>query len=222
MNKRSFFVAVSILMLYMGCATIPQPVLIPQTSAGNRALPAQWRTVLVIDPVKQFRNAYTDAEIPESKTGFKGYFKALNDQTIKHTTAIFSRKNLKIYKGSDLPADQLSELNKVLPEFIRDPEVLISHRQVNAAYLPVFQRLKAAAGAEAVLIFTYNVKAGAAEYFSICSGQLAPSTSTTDMTAYLIDAQTGEVVWQNELFYRELLEHFYLKKLLTALFQDLM
>lgn len=201
--------------IFIGCATSPKPILIQQPSSSNQeGVPPEWKTIFLLTPKLTYQDVQTEAELLPDQYGGKTTSKDIVD----FASNVIEQKGLRVLQEHDLTPNQKSQLTVTLAALHDHAGAILKQRNEKEGFLADFRELSEIAGAEGVMGHVLKVKVGAGSYWDPNTGAIASSASTSHILAFLVDATTGEVVWKNEVFFRDVPTTKLLTKSLGMLF----
>ncbi len=214
--KRSWLLCLlTVFTMLIGCATSPKPIVIQQPSIGSREVVApDWDTVFLLTPKLTYKNVQTEEELVPNQYAAE----ATSKEIVDFANNAIGQKGFRVLQENDLTPDQKTQLTVTLTALTDQAEDLLKQQKEKKSFLAYFRELYEIAGAEGVLVHVLKVKVGAGSYWDPNTGSIASSTSTSHIIAFLLDGTTGEVVWKNEVFFRDVPTTNLLNKSLGMLF----
>ena len=176
-----------------------------------------WTAVFIMPPLMDYRDVRTEKELLPNLVG--GQATARN---VTETASRFLRSSgFKTFDENGLRPDQ----KKALDESLKSLGIQIDEwvRRSKGKQLPVsfVRQLCSETNAQAVLFNLLKVKLGEGAFWDPNSGMIAPGANTSQIVAFLVDVETGDIVWRNELFLRDKPDTQIFNKSLEMLFSKL-
>ncbi len=190
-----------ILLLAVGCAQ--KPMLVPHAYLNNiDASRNSLNRIVLVEPKISFKEVATDQELdPELYGGgsLAEFVKNNVKETVRH-------KNIDIINVDEI-ADVDSNLKlDILPNLSQNSDKLLRQRFDKKSISNDLMKIRDVTGADGIIFHYITVKVGRRGTWDPNTGAMTGGTTTSDVIAFLVDVRSGEIIWKNEVFYRDFLE----------------
>ena len=197
----------------IGCSATP--VMVQQSSKnGSKTVVPEWNNIFLLTPTLSFKEVKTEQELPPERYGSESILEHLVD----YVGETVSQKGFKVIHQTDMAGGQQTELGQVLSSLNNLANKLTKRRKPKRHILDTLHALHDHTGAEGLLVHVFRVKVGSGGTWDPNSGAITPGSSTSHIIACLIDIETGEVMWRNEVFVRCMLDPEKLHECLDMLY----
>ncbi len=205
------FASLLLVACLSGCTTSPKLVVAPPAETkGIRPGIA----VLVVEPLVTFENVATQAPVADGGAGRE----SLREQLRAAGANALGSAGARAPTASGLPPDSAAarlagEVASAAGDLLRGfpPEEARAR----------LRRLGEAAGCDAVLVQTCQVKLGPGGAWNPINGAMVSAQNSARLRAALIVPPTGEVLWRGEVFLRTLPQGHRLDEAVRSLFASL-
>lgn len=230
---------IGLAVLVGGCATIPSPPMLVQSTGSYRVMDLGFkgRKVLILRPQLGYRDVQTEKELPGGYLPYEnvnllahssgavptlGESEAMAGLMVSHARTILSLKGFEVVADEELTDSDREKVRRPIRELAdRSEQLLKLWDKDKDQRLKHLAFLRNALGVDGVLVQVLDVKFGQAPTWDfVASGRMTAGTSRTTLKAGLVEAVQGEMVWEREVFYRNTVHAESLKRMLALLFQS--
>ncbi|MBU0985440.1 MAG: hypothetical protein KKA42_16320 [candidate division Zixibacteria bacterium] len=194
-------VALAAGMMFAGCATVTQPVVVGTTDDPVFTRMAQnHEAVFLLPPHMTFEYAHNEQPAdPETSGAIEA--RAVLDEVVPG--------ELSFAGITVITEDSLEEAHRPLAGDIsarlnEECRVLLSSFRDKSALIPELNRLGEISAAKCACLVTVTVKVGTGAMYDANSGAIAQGTSSSAISIAFISLTDGSVVWKNDSFVRYL------------------
>ncbi len=199
----------------VGCATMPEPILVRSGSEpSRRQLDPSWKSVLILQPRLTYVSVTTEKEMQVDTNTFNTTVRAMGAQASK----TLAREGLRPYTQREFSADETVRLADAMTALVSQPEGAFKKIADHPTLQGQLGAVRSVLGAHLVLLQTVKTKVGSGATWNQYSGAITAGTSTAELQAFAIDTETGALVWRSEVFVRAFLSGKILTQSVQLLF----
>lgn len=211
-------------MSFAGCrAAFLLALCVCVTVADASAAPARqpverlpYARVFVMNPYIIFEDARNEQDLQSVDPAAQLAFDELSPQW---ADGVFSNVGMQVVSPSSLAQEQAAAVKGSTELLDKNVEDLVKQWKDKASFMPAFQAIAGACGADCLLVQFVKVKVGErGSWDFMVTGAVTPTTSSTSVKAVLIDLKTGAIGWSGSAIEHAMPDKSVVKRLYGSLY----
>lgn len=198
------------------------PVLVHQPSLNTVSLQtiASKGGIFLLPP----RVSYERVENGETFDGDVEYFAQSPGREVLLSSRVekaLSEKSMQIIDSKQVSTHSDDTNGGLLARLKQNHSILASSFKDKTELLPSLKRLQSVSGAELACLITLKVKAGSGPGYNPLNGTMSQATSSSSFKVVILSLSTGEHLWINEVYVRNLPTDQVISESIGLLFQEI-